>query len=117
MPSSACRLVEWLVMVVVVSSCFLSVWLLIVVESEPNLSSSLSSNSFMTLVRYRSVMSGLRLVAFPIACILSAMASRAGACASRIAILLGSDPSMLPRCGMKSIRRPRMMVDLWIHSV
>ena len=82
------------------------------VESEPNLSSSLSSNFFMVLVRYRSVMNGLRLVAFSIACILSAMASRAGAWARQIAVLLGSEPSMLPRCRMKSIRRPRMKVDL-----
>ena len=44
--------------------------------------------------------------------IFSAMASRTGAWASRIAVLLGSMPSMLPRCGMKSMQRPRMNVDL-----
>ena len=107
-PRSAWRLVVWLVMVVVVASCFRSVWWLIVVVSDPIFSSSLSSNSRMVLVRYFSVMSGLALVALFLAWILYAMTSRTGAWANRIAVLLGSDPSMLPPCGIKSMRRPRM---------
>ena len=76
--------------------------------SDPNFSSSLSSNSRMVLARYFSVMVGLALVALFMAWTLSAMTSRTGAWAKRMAVLLGSDPSMLPQCGIKSMRRPRM---------
>jgi hypothetical protein len=69
----------WLVMVVVVASCRRSVWWFIVVESDPNFSSNLSSKSFMVFVRYFSVRRGLGLVALPIAWILSAITSRTGA--------------------------------------
>ena len=54
------------------------------------------------------MMSGLTLVAFPMACIFSAIASRTGAWASQIDVSLGSVPSMLPRCRMKSMRRPKI---------
>ena len=66
-PRSVWRLVVWLVMVVVVASCRRSVCWFIVVVSEPNFSSSFSSNSFMVFVRYFSVKSGLGLVALPMA--------------------------------------------------
>ena len=79
-----------------------------VVVSVPNFSSNLSSSSFMVLVRYFSVRGGLEFVALLMAWILSAIASLTSACASRIAVLLGSVPSMLPRCGIKSMRRLRM---------
>ena len=64
-----------------------------------------------------SVTSGLGLMALFIAWILSAIASLTGACARRIAVLLGSVPSMFPRCGMKSMLLPSMYVDLCSHSV
>ena len=90
---------------------------LIVVERVPDFSSSLSSNSFMVLERYISVTIGLELAILFTAWILSAMASLAGAWARRIAVLLGTVSSMLPRCGMKSTRLPSMDVDLCNHSV
>ena len=100
-----------------VASCRRSVLWLIDVVSEPNFSSSFSSNYFMIRVRNFSVMRGLGLGTFSIAWTFSARASRVEAWASRIAVVLGSDPSILPWCGIKSMSRPRIIVDLWIHSV
>ena len=102
---------------VVESSSLRSVCELMDVVSVPNFSSSLSSRSFMDLERCRSVTRGLELVVLCIAWTLSAMASRTGAWARRMAVLLGSVPSMLPRCGMKSMRLPKIYTDLWSHSV
>ena len=69
----------WCVIIAVVASSLRSVCVLIEVLRLQNFSSNLSSNSFMVLVRYFLVMSGLALVALPIAWIFSVIASFTGA--------------------------------------
>ena len=57
----------WCVIVAIATSRRRSVCVLMVVVSVQNFSSNLSSNSFMVLVMYFSVMSGLAFVALPMA--------------------------------------------------
>ena len=76
-----------------------------------------SVSSFKALLKSFSDTSGVDAAVLDIAWAFWAMTSRTGAWASRMAVGLGSEPSMLALCGTKSTRRPSMYVDLWLHSV
>ena len=99
------------------ASMRMSVLRLMLLVRVVSLLSIVSANSLMVLVKSFSETSGEDAVVLLMAWIFCAITSRTGAWASRMAVWLGAVPSILPLCGTKSTRRPRMYVDLCSHSV
>ena len=90
----------------------ISVFKLMLLVRVVSLSSIESAKSFMAFVKIFLETRNAETLVLPTACVFWAMALRTGAWARRIAVGFGAVPSMLPLCGTKSIRLPRMYVDL-----
>lgn len=106
-PMTLCMLVAWVVRVSVEASIRLSVLRLMLFVRVVSLSSTVATKSLIVLVNSFSETKGDE-VALCIAWAFCARTSRTGACASRIAVGFGEVPSMLPLCGKKSTRLPKM---------
>ena len=103
-----CILVACVVRVSVEASMRLSVLRLILLVRVVSLSSTVATKSLMVLVKTFSESKGEETAVLCMAWAFWARTYRTGACANRIAVGFGAVPSMLPLCGKKSTRLPRM---------
>lgn len=99
------------------ASILVSVLWLMLLVMVLSLTSMVSTKSFMALLKSFSETNGVAAAWLLMACAFCAIASRTGAWARRMAVEFGAEPSMLPLCGTKSTRRPKMYADLCSQSV
>ena len=112
-----CILAACVLSVSVNDSTLLSVLRLMELVIVLSLTSIVLVRSFIALVKRFSLTKGDVALMLLMTCAFWAITSLTGACASRMAVGFGADPSILPLCDMKSTLRPRMYEDLFNHSV